>query len=104
MKRTYALRNGFHLLSTEIIEASNGTVAELLLSCATNSVFLNCDEGVKLLSLIFSIPELLPSFHEIVKESLVHAPKTHSLKYAEVYFRTWKNICPEHKLVRVREI
>ncbi|KAK4291676.1 hypothetical protein Pmani_035511 [Petrolisthes manimaculis] len=62
-----------------------------LVSCASATVFLSCDEGIKWLASLFLLQHsLIPCLHKGIKSVLPGCTKLQSAKYAQVYFRAWK--------------
>ena len=101
--RAWNIRDGMSTLcnrTTDENDKARTTVKKLLLSCISSSLILNCEEGIKLLSLILISPSLVTEFHEVVKSSMPFITKSQSEKYSQIYFRGWKSSSGKLRKVR----
>lgn len=87
--RLWALQKAVEMIDLRNPECE--TFTEKLVSCASATVFLSCDEGIKWLASLFMLQDsLIPRLHKAVKSVLPGCTKLQSSKYSEVYFRAWK--------------
>ncbi|XP_037804548.1 condensin-2 complex subunit G2-like isoform X3 [Penaeus monodon] len=85
----WALRDALQLIPLSDPECH--LLVEKLIACSTNTLFITCEEGIKWLSELFSRESLIIPMHRGIKTVLPSCTRAQSSKYAEVYFRSWKN-------------
>ncbi|XP_047468788.1 condensin-2 complex subunit G2-like isoform X2 [Penaeus chinensis] len=85
----WTLRDALQLIPLSDPECN--LLVEKLIACSTNTLFISCDEGIKWLSELFSRESMIIPMHRGIKTVLPICTRAQSSKYAEVYFRTWKN-------------
>ncbi|XP_042859352.1 condensin-2 complex subunit G2-like isoform X2 [Penaeus japonicus] len=85
----WALRDALQLVPLSDPECS--LLVEKLIACSSNTLFVTCDEGMKWLSGLFARESMVIPIHRGIKTVLPGCTRAQSSKYAEVYFRAWKN-------------
>lgn len=89
VQNLWALRDALQLIPLSDPECQ--LLVEKLIACSSNTLFVSCDEGIKWLSGLFSRESMVIPMHRGIKTVLPGCTRAQSSKYAEVYFRSWKN-------------
>lgn len=89
VKRLYSMREAFDLL--DFADPSIASLQSQLLRTLSHPLFLQCSEGKKFLSHLFTLPELTGSLHAVVKVQIL-SKKSILGCYGEVYWGAWKSL------------
>lgn len=89
VKRLYSMREAFDLL--DFNDPSISSLHTQLLRTVSHPLFLQCVEGKKFLSHLFTIKELIASLHAVVRVQIM-SKKSILTAYGDVYWGAWKII------------
>ncbi|XP_076051918.1 condensin-2 complex subunit G2-like isoform X2 [Oratosquilla oratoria] len=95
VKRLWALHRAFDLI--DLLHPSNAALVDQLVTCVATPIFLSCDEGLRFITWLFGMEELVPKLHQRVKEVLPKNSKNQCAKLANVYYRAWKSYQGEQR-------
>eukprot|EP00956_Cyclotella_meneghiniana_P035397 scaffold114420_cov67-Cyclotella_meneghiniana.AAC.2 len=89
VKRLYSMREAFDLL--DFNDPSISSLHTQLLRTVSHPLFLQCGEGKKFLSHLFTIQELIVSLHSVVRVQIM-SKKSILTAYGDVYWGAWKTL------------
>ena len=98
IKRVYGLREGLNHIYYKT-EAIQQKVFKHLLNCASTPIYLLLDEGIKFLSILFSLSPIIKPMHNEFKQQIIFVSGENCVKIAEIYLRAWKS--SENKIKEV---